>query len=426
MTELRDLFEEAANSAPPPSRLVADELYAAGRRRRRRRTVANCAAAVALVMTAGTGIAAMAGHERSVSGEAGVDQKQSLPGALPHHGERIQWSGAADARHLYLSMSTQLSCSKEPCAKSIVQLVASDDGGRTWSDRGGPINAANFEVLGPGRLLAVLHDSPGPKWTLQTSTDGGRTWHRLDQAPPVAAVPTGSIAVCWPESNKAASACRMHALDPATRRIAPLTSQPALTLSDDLRIRESAGRLWASGVDPATGRPGVAVSRDAGRTWSTQVFADAPACSRAGCPAPYLAAGDGPIGYAVVLGAQQRVVYRYEENDGQGAGGWQRVPGAGSVPSDRLPGGVQSFVTADGTHVLFQVVTQSDQDVDGHRWWRAGADGTYEAVQPVGLPATVNPIRRTSNGWFYTHSYLDKVVYGSTDGWHWSPVARGS
>ncbi|NBE85211.1 beta propeller repeat protein [Micromonospora rubida] len=422
MTELRDLFEAAANSAPPPSRLVADELYAAGRRRRRRQTAANFAVAVALVMTAGTGIAAMVSQERSVRGETGVG-RQSVPGVLPHGGERIRWAGAADARHLYLSMSTQPRCATGPCVKTVVQLVGSDDGGRTWSDRGGPIDAASFEVLGPSRLLAVvLH---GSQRTLQTSTDGGRTWHMLDRVPPVAAVPTGSIAMCWPEPNKAASPCRMHALDPGSHRIAPLTNQPALTLSDDVRVEESAGRLWASGIDPPTGRPGVAVSRDAGGTWSTHVFADAPSCARDRCLAPYLATGDGATGYSVVVGAQHRAVYRYVDDGSQDGGSWQRVSGADSVPADqsRSP---QSFVTSDGTHVLFESVPQRDRDLDGYRWWAAGSDGTYEAVEPDGLPATVYPIRRTSDGWFYTTSYDDEVLYGSTDGWHWSPVARGS
>ncbi|MFV2103375.1 sialidase family protein [Micromonospora sp. LOL_024] len=428
MTELRELLEETANSAPPPSRLVADELYAAGRRRRRRRAVANCAAVVALVMTAGTGVASMMRQERSVSGETGVDQEQSLLGVLPHRGELIQWASAADAHHLYVTMSTHLSCSKEPCAKTIVQMVGSDDGGRTWSDRGGPINAVSFRVLGPGRLLAaILPDTPGVgARTLQVSTDGGRIWRKLVRASAVAGVPAGGTAVCWPESDKVAETCTVHALDAAPHRLAPLTSQPPFALDEDSSIAQTAGRLWASGVDPATGRPAVAVSRDAGRSWASEVFADAPACQRGGCPAPHLAVGDGPAVYAVIDGAGRLAVYRYVESGGQGGDGWQPVSGADELPADRLAGGTPSFVTSDGTHVLSEVVAQPGQGIDGYRWWAARPDGVYQPVELDGLPPTVKPIRRTPDGWFYTHSYTDGMLYGSADGWRWLPVARSS
>ncbi|SCG57775.1 hypothetical protein GA0070609_3354 [Micromonospora echinaurantiaca] len=423
MKELRELFEEAVDSAPP-SRLVADEVYAAGRRRRRRRTVTNCAFAVALVLAAGTVVASMVRQEPSVSGDMRIYQKQSLPGVLPHPGERINWARAADARHLYLMMSTQ--CPSKPCAKDLMQLVGSDDGGRTWSDRGGPMNVASFAVLGPGRLLAAVLPEPPDAGgsTLQVSTDGGRIWHKVLRASAVEGVSTGSTAVCWPESDKVTEPCTVHALDPVSHRIARLANQPPVTQGEGLSIAQSAGRLWASGVDPATGWPAVAMSRDAGRSWVTKVFADAPACPPEGCPAPSLATDVGPTGYAVIDGARRRAVYRYVENGGQAGGGWHRVPGVDNVPAD--PDGSPSFVTSDGTHVLSEVLPQRGQNVDGYRWWAARSDGVYQPVELAGLPATVHSVRRTLDGWYYTHSYTDGVLYGSTDGWQWSPVARGS
>lgn len=430
MTEWRDLFAEATESAPP-SRLVADEVYAAGRQRRRRRAVvANAAVAVALAMAAGTGIAAMVRSEPTVRGESGTGGEKSLPGVLPYPGGLVQMVRAADARHLYVLVSTQSSCAKQPCDKSSMQLVGSDDGGRTWSDRGGPIRVIGFEVLKADRLLAVEPSGPSDtkEWELRTSTDGGRTWHTTERAPAVAAVSSGSTALCWPESGGVAgSPCIVHALDPTSRRIAPLTNQPPLTLSTELLIGESGGRLWASGVDQATGRPAVAVSRDAGRTWSTKVFVDAPACSSEGCQPPYLTTGDGPTAYAVVVRVRHRAVYRYVENAGRDGGDWQRDTGVDKVPVDHLVGGAQSFVAADGTHVLSQVVPYPDRDIEGYRWWVARPNGgTYQPVELPGLPATVFPIRRTPDGWFYAHSYPDGVLYGSTDGWRWSPVARSS
>jgi hypothetical protein len=432
MTELRELFGEAANSASPPSRLVADEVYAAGRRRRRRSVLAAGAAAVAtgvvvaIAAIATTGAAQVVTREPSVGGAASTSQ-QASPGVLPHSGERIQWAGAADAQHLYVTMSTQASCTQAPCAKSVVQLVGSADGGRTWTDRGAPINAVQFGVLGPDALTAaVLPAQPGTgSLTPQTSTDGGRTWHTPERGPAVGAVPTGSVAVCSSDPDaapKAGTPCTLHALDPVAHRIAPLTSQPPLTPTDELLVEQSAGQLWAPGTDPATGRPAVAVSADAGRTWATQVFADAPTCLAEGCRPPYVATGGRAV-YVVIVGAQHHAAYRYSADGGR----WQRVPGADSVPEDRLTGGVQSFVTADGTHVLLEVVTKRGQGVDGFRFWAArGASAAYQPVELEGLPATVYPIRRTPVGWYFTHSYTDNAIYGSTDGWHWSPVARGS
>ncbi|MEH1164653.1 sialidase family protein [Micromonospora sp. CPCC 205539] len=428
MTELRELFEEAVNSAPP-SRLLADEVYAAGRRHRRRRrwAIANGAAAVVIAVAAGTGIAASVAEGPTVTGETGSNQQQPSPGVLPHSGEQVQSVRAADARHLYLTMSTRLNCSKERCAKSVLQLVGSDDGGRTWTDRGGPINTAGVEVLGPDRLLAIIvsDTTDAGARTLQTSTDGGRSWRPLDRAPAVAAVATGSRAVCWRDSGQVTSPCTVYAIDPVSHRIAPLVTQPPLRLEDDLLLGESSGRLWASGVDPA-GRPAAAVSHDAGRTWSTTVFADPPACSPEGCVAQDLAVGDGPTGYAVIVGTQSRAVYRYVENNGQDGGDWQRVPGADSVPADRLTSGRQSFVTSDGAHVLLQVVAMPGQDLDGYRYWAARPGGAYQPAELDGLPATSYPVRRTQDGWFYAHDYTDGALYGSTDGRHWSSVARSS
>jgi hypothetical protein len=41
-----------------------------------------------------------------------------------------------------------------------------------------------------------------------------------------------------------------------------------------------------------------------------------------------------------------------------------------------------------------------------------------------GLPATVGPIRRAPDGWFFTSSYgPERALYRSTDGRHWSVIA---
>jgi hypothetical protein len=431
MTRLRELFEEAANLPAPPSWSTADEVYAAGRRRRRRRSaaaVASCAVLAVVVALVTAGVAQMITREPFGGEAATADARLPGPGTLPHVGERIQWAGAADAQHLYLGLSTSSSCTAAPCAKTVLQLVGSGDGGRTWSDRGAPINVASVAVLGNNRLVAaVLAGTPGSSTrTLQVSTDGGRSWQPTGRGSPVLAVPAGSVAVCWPDGDGSRQAeslgCAVQALDPVSRRLARLMAQPPLTFDEDLLIEESAGKLWVPGVDPATGRPGVAASANGGRTWSTRVFADAPACAAESCTAPLVATGAGGAAYAVVTGERAQAVYRH--SSGLGADGWQRLTGAGRVPYER-PGGAFSFVTADGTHVLGQIAAQRGNGVDDYRFWANRSDA-YEPVELDGLPATVYAIRRTTDGWFYTHSYTDGVLYGSDDGWHWSPLTRTS
>jgi hypothetical protein len=353
------------------------------------------------------------------------------PGLLPHPGERIQWAGAADAQHLYLAMSTLSKCPAAPCAKTIWQLVGSDDGGRTWSDRGAPMNIANVAVLGTDRLMAaVLTGTPSPGMRkLHTSTDGGRSWHPTERAPAVAAVPTGSAAVCWPDRDAAPTAetwgCALHALDPVSHRLARLTAQPPLALGDNLLVEESGGRFWVPGIDRATGRPAVAVSANAGRTWSAQVFADAPACPAEGCLWPTLAMGAGGTTYAVSTGERDRAVYRLSAGRSPN-GGWQRISEADRVPYEWPGTGGESFVAADGTHLLGQLVPPRGRDGAGYRFWAARGGGTYEPVELDGLPAAVYPIQRSADGWFYTHGGADDLLYGSSDGWHWSPVTRRS
>ncbi|MFD0745118.1 hypothetical protein ACFQ1L_27340 [Phytohabitans flavus] len=294
-------------------------------------------------------------------------------------------------------------------------MRGSDDGGRTWTDRGEPIDVYELSVAAAETLLASVNTGSGGTRLLTASTDGGRTWRRLHEALTVDAVPSGSVPVCWARSGEP---CTLWSVDPVAGRMAPLRDQPALVPTHDelLPVRWS-GRIWVRGSDPVTGRPAVAASADAGRTWSVHVFADAPPCPSEGCLPIYFALGS-QTAYVVTVGASARAVYRYTSD-----GRWERVSGAERVPADRLGAGGPSFVAADGTHVLCETVTQPS-GLDGDRFW-AARDGTYKPVELRGLPATVYPIKRTQDGWLYTHSYTDQRLYGSTDGWTWSAIAAG-
>ncbi len=407
MTELHELFADAASSSARPSRLVAEEVYAAGRRRHRQRlTAASAAGATALAMVTITVVSLLSPAPAPVDTPPIASPSATTGGLDPISGRQIRWVGAADRQHLYLALA---SCDQPPCQKQPVALVGSADGGRTWRDRSATITVNTLAVIGPDTLIA---DAPGPppaERTLLTSLDGGRTWAaaRFDAA--TEAVPDGGRAICW--SLRAGDPCTLHAVNLSTGAVAPLAAQPPLTLgTGELRIEESTGGLRVAGTDPATGRPAVSTSADAGRSWSTEVLADAPACPQRGCAAPLLAVAG--TAYAVTTDGSVRAVYRAEGKGDR----WQRLA------TTRLPdeqAATEAFVTANGTPVLFQLV--DGEGADEYRYWAARNGGAYQTVELDGLPSNAGPIQRTPDGWFYAPD-ASGTLYGSVDGWRWSPV----
>lgn len=410
MTGLRELFEDAADSSPRPSRLTAEEVYDAGRRRHRRRlTAATAAGASALAVVAVAAVhllspTPLTGDRPPVAGRATTTGE---PGPMP--AGRVAWAGAADRDHLYLALS---SCSSGPCDKQAVVVVGSTDGGRTWRQRGEPIPAGPLAVVGPDVLIAATTAGrAGTERNLLSSRDGGRTWTTAPSVAPIEAVPDGGAAICW--SPQAAEPCVLRAVDPATGAVGLLAAQPKLAMQpDEPRIEESAGRLRVVGTDPATGRPAVSTSADAGRTWSTHVFTDAPACLKPQCVPLLLAVTGTATTYAVTAVGHDRAVYRSDDTGTR----WQRL--AAAAP----PGApANTFVTADGTHVLSQLVNGRGMDV--RRYWAFRGGDAYQEVELDGLPTSAGPVRRTPDGWFYAPD-PGGALYGSTDGWHWSPVTR--
>jgi hypothetical protein len=414
MTGLREMFEELADRPPPPDTLTADEMYAAGRRdRRRRRTawaatttvaVAALAAGVVSVPAAGLWTPAPAGSSDS---SAPGDPRPDTTGA----GDIIQFAGSADPKHLYLGY---FACQPAPsCPKTQVQLVASDDGGRTWAERGSAIDVLGLAVLGPRTLMATdLRDRT--RSDLIISSDGGRTWSRARLATtPVAAAGADPV-VCLARQNW--TDCVLHVMNSAGG-FAPLAHQPPVTMADRGAVERRGGNLWVTGTDPAAGRPAVAVSTDGGRTWSAHVFAEPAGCADQRCGPADLATGDGRTAYAVVADPGSRRVVAYR---GTAGGGWRRTGDVTTVADQGIPG-TWSFVAADGTHVVSRMVTNRDGGVDELGFWAATRSG-YRPVSLDGLPGTVYPVRRAPDGWFYTHGYGDNLMYGSVDGLRWEPV----
>jgi hypothetical protein len=415
MTErLRDLLEQAADGPAPASGLAADDLFAAGRRRhRRRRIVAGGAVAVAAVLAiVGALSAASIPAARPPQGGSPADRQTSVVRQEPRPGVQgpgaiIQWAGAADAKDVYLAY---IHCSGTPCRKDSFDVVGSDDGGHTWSDRVIGLAAHDWQVIGPGTLLATR----GSTMERLVSVDGGRTWSGLAVRSAIDVVPDGGALIC--HSARQQEPCRLYAVDPSAARMAPLSAQPPLRLDQPASIMDVNGRLWVTGTDRASRRPAVAVSADRGRTWSSHVFDELASCTSQSCPAPALATADGRTVYVMVPDPAERERIVYQTKD---AHSWSRLD-TGDVPYGRGMG--WSFVAADGSHVICALGPRG-RDVDECQF-RAGMGGDgYQPAQLDGLPTPVRDVNRTPDGWYYTVSYgPTNSLYGSRDGLHWSPL----
>lgn len=394
MTGLREMFEDLAESPPPPSQITGEEMYAAGRRRRQRRT--------RIVRTVATlAVTAVAAATASVV-TLRSPEPEPASGGEPLPAGNINWTGAADSRHLYAAVQA---CPDQSCPKTIVQLYASDDGGRSWAPRGEAMALIDTTVVGPSTLVANIAGASTPN----VSTDGGHTWTPARMHNPAETVPPGGTLICWTQPDT--EWCRPYVVDPAGKWFAPLAKPPAL--GREAQWAPAGDRLWAAGTTP-NGKPAVAVSTDAGRTWATETLD----CPDADCTwATVAPTADGDTAYAVVTAPNTRIVYR-----GGVDGAWARVS-TQKVSDEELRGGPRSFVTADGTHVVYEY--EPVGDIEGLTFWAKSGSGTaYERVAMEGLPATVYPIRRAADGWFFTWSNGSvRALYGSTDGRHWSVIA---
>jgi hypothetical protein len=417
MTDLHELLRRAAEGPAPASPFVADELFAAGRRRhRRRRRIAAGGATMAVVLATVAALSATGilraqprqGEPPAYRGASAVREEPrpgvSGPGAI------IQWAGAADAEHVYLAY---LHCERSPCRKDSFDLVGSDDGGRSWSDRAAGLPADDYQVVGAGTLLATN----GSTMEQLVSVDGGRTWSDLAARSATSLVPDGGALIC--HSADELAPCQLYAVDPRAGWSAPLSAQPTLKLHESSSILDVGDRLWVTGTDRASGRPAVAVSRDRGRTWSSHVFAELSACMAASCDAPALAMADGKTVYVTVPdpAGQERIVYR--SNDGRS---WPRLD-TSNVPYGRGMG--WSFVASDGSHVIC-AIGQRGRDVDECQFWAGKGGAGYQRAELDGLPTAVDEVERTPDGWYFAVSYApNSILYGSRDGLHWSPIAGG-
>lgn len=428
MTDVTELLEDLAEDPGPPSRLRPAEIYTRGRRRRRRLVATTLTAAGAAVVTLVGALAftALDGGPGLARPDLPAEQSARLRTGS------VFGAAASDANHLYAivlncpnsSPANRLECNQD--------LVGSDDGGRTWQVRSrglGSFNRINLIPLGNSVLLARpflqfkagVFQKPGQTYI---SLDGGKTWRAVEQTgASTSSVPaTGWIAFVDGGSAPATGGFLVGVPKSTLSEYLKLANPPAIRSTAGIVLRTATGGLWIAGEDPATHQPAVAVSDDAGRTWSTQVFKDVPPVEDSYYTAQ-VATLDGRVGYAVSMtgkgldGGGRAFVHRTTD----GGKTWQRVDVDGTAPWSYNGG--SSFVTPNGAHVI------ADLGRDRTITFRISRDGGahYTPVTLTGLPAGIDniadgqPVHTLPGGGYLAFAPGD-AIYRSTDGLHWQRI----
>jgi photosystem II stability/assembly factor-like uncharacterized protein len=414
MTDLPDLMEELAGQPGPPSRLRPADIYSMGRRRHRRLVTAALATTSAVVLTLVAGVA-LATVDR---GAGPVRPAPPADQVVRSFNGSVAAAAASDAEHLY---AVVLDCTSSATPQDWYDcrrdLLRSADAGRTWQVRSrdiGAFDSIDLTALGADILVARAEKliTPGklPERGVYVSVDGGQTWTPVEQQDtPTPAVPADG----WIEWSFQPDGGALAAGDPRLARSAPLANPPALHLTN-MALQTAAGSLWLDGVDPASGRPAVAVSTDAGRNWSTHVFTDIPVSADSGYSVG-TATLDGHTGYVVSMtghgldGGGRVWVHRTTD----GGQTWRQVDPGGTAPWSY--GGGASFVTPDGAHVIVDLGRDNNRSF----WISRDAGAHYTRVTLAGLPeGRIDGMPRPLTGGGYLAN-TDDAVYVSTDGLQW-------
>lgn len=163
-------------------------------------------------------------------------------------------------------------------------LLTTSDGGGSWATRPLPPTADGkiftrfygMYVLGENEVM-IDRTTPDNRNERIISVDGGRTWSVV--AEPIVAAPSPTISAagalvsgCPPIVGDVDVRCATVATILPDGRTSLLANQPPLNHPVPGYYPTTEGTWWVSGQDPATGELAVAVSRDAGWTWTTRTL----------------------------------------------------------------------------------------------------------------------------------------------------------
>jgi hypothetical protein len=414
-SELRDAFAVATQRVvprPEPYQRLVDL-----RRRRARRRAG--LAGVAAVAVASAVLAAGGGWWPGPAGGGRVAVGTPSAGAGGDMFTGVSWAAAPDADHLYAGVNR---CRQAPESCRFT-LLASADGGRSWTPRDSLPLVGTPVLVGAQTLLAWRADAladpaPGPtalKPPIRAdnaviTTDGGRHWYPLTGADrSTAAVPAGGFALCMPPAS---STCELYAVDPARHLMSRLATQPSLpsgtVAHTEVPFGVAAGpTLWVAGWGSGVS---VAVSRDAGRTWSRST--PDPQCQS------LTGLWHGTGGVAQMLCETQAGARRWYRTEDYGKT-WRPLRLPLPLPfvtgQDEVAG--PTFL-ADGS----VVGGLSPQDGSGLRLWvlRLGG-GEWRRIPTSGVPARAQVMQITPDGGLLLYALRDGTfdVYRSPDlrGW---------
>ncbi|MFI6419717.1 exo-alpha-sialidase [Streptomyces sp. NPDC050842] len=186
-------------------------------------------------------------------------------------------------------------------------VAVRDAGAKQWVLRRSPLPdiampegvSAHLLALGPGRAL-VEDGGSGPDARTWFTRDGGRSWRAGDRRTvgTTPDIPAGAVltADCAAPAGALPDDCdrkRLVVVSPQDGRRRALARVPLLGAQPrPAEQPEPDGSWWVSGTDPLSGRAAVAVSRDAGRSWTVS-----------GLPSPAV----GPGWYTAVAVGQDAV-----------------------------------------------------------------------------------------------------------------------
>ncbi|MFC9848008.1 WD40/YVTN/BNR-like repeat-containing protein [Streptomyces sp. NPDC060223] len=311
---------------------------------------------------------------------------------------------------------------KAPCRQHVAVL---DKGADSWrlgrsplADLPGGVGiTAGLVVLGPGRaLITEGRTVPDRTWFTE---DGGRTWRRGTDEPSgtTPEVPEGGVLVqdCsrLDKEGNNCEASRLIVVLPDTGHFEVLASQPPLAGRLGPAGQTESGLLFASGTDPNSGRPALAVSEDRGRTWRLSPFASS---DKRGWGIGVVSSGD--VLYAAQSGglpAEEGVKngLRALHRSTDGGHTWERVW--------RYRKGVHPLSTS-GDPVAAADGSLTIQGEDGV--WRSTDGGrSFQAAsgsQGLGGSVTLTPLGYLASDSFGVGSYRI-----SADGIHWHSFVLG-
>ncbi|MFD3498858.1 exo-alpha-sialidase [Streptomyces sp. NPDC058678] len=327
-------------------------------------------------------------------------------------------------------------CGKTRCRQRVAVL---DRGADAWRLARSPLPdvtgdlgiTAGLVVLGPGRALLTDGTWPPPDGTWFTG-DAGRNWRRGSSEPSgsTAVVPEGGALVedCLrtdPEGN-GCERSRLVAVLPDTGEYKALAGQPPLEgavrpagavapeAESGLVGASAEELLFASGSDPGSGRPALAVSEDRGRSWRLSRL---PGTAEHGSGVHVVGVARSTLLYAVRPGlppdeddVKNGLLALYRSTDG--AHTWERVwkHRKGVEPRSSLGTPVAA---ADGS-LTVHGEAGAWRSVDGGR--------SFTGSGSRGLAGSVT---RTPLGYLWSDSFGAGSFRISADGVHWASFELG-